>query len=650
VVRVRGNLRGSRTYRNAIPITVGGRSLWVKSAALIEEIERPDALARASGALRRRLFPPSPGSGQREDTAAGEGFPASRQPAGSGDRDDPHNAPEVDHHTSGTRPGLALARAFLLGDGRALPPDRREAMRRLGLAHLVAVSGLNVGMVAGVLLIVLLRAPRPVRLFGTLVGICGYALLVGPLPSLLRALVMAAVVLVALLLRRLPAAVNALAAACLLLVVLDPSWADDLGFQLSVAATVGLMALTPPLMALLRGLGWLAGPLAVTLAAQLATLPWALAEFHRLSPAAPLANLVAVPWAAVVLAVALSWAFARLAGGVGDEWLLAALDLLARPLAVLDLVPAGPWVTFPATASWPAAVLTSALLCWAVVRPRPAWRSFAAVAMAVAMVVCVQPARREGLALEMLDVGQGDAVLLRDGAATLLVDGGGWRGPGFGGRVLVPALAGLGVRRLDAIAVTHGDDDHCGGAADLVRELEVAEVWVPTGLDRTGCGRRLVAAGGPEVVQLPLGERRRLGRWRLEVLGPADSDGGGDNGRSLVLRATAGGRCVFLTGDLEARGERALLARQAGGGLGCEVLKVAHHGSRSSSGRSFLKAVAPRLALISAGAGNAYGHPAPSVLAALHGSRVWVLRTDRQGMVRLAWEEDGPLRVEVAAP
>ena len=361
---------------------------------------------------------------------------------------------------------LALPRAFLLGDGRALPAEQREAMRRLGLAHLVAVSGLNVGLVAGLFLLVLIKAPRPLRLLGTLAGIGAYALLVGPLPSLLRALVMAAVVLAALLVRRLPMALNALAAACLLLVLLDPSWVDDLGFQLSVAATLGLMALTPRLLALLRPARWLAGPLAVTLAAQLATMPWALAEFHRLAPAAPLANLVAVPWAAVVLAVALAWAVLRLVAGEAADALLPVLDLLGAPLPALDQVPAGAWVTLPLSAPWPLAWLATALVGWSVLRPRPRWRSASAV-VAIAWIAAVQPRAAGGVEVVALDVGQGDALLLRDGPRALLVDGGGWSRPGFGGRVLVPALGGLGVRRLAAVVVTHADADHCGGVVGL---------------------------------------------------------------------------------------------------------------------------------------------------------------------------------------
>jgi len=167
----RGYLRPPHVYRNVVEITVGGWSMWVKSPELLRLEGPPGPLARVATLVRRRLFPP-------------------------------RFLPEE-------RPGLRLARALLLGDGGALPQEQREAMRRVGLAHLIAVSGLNVGMVGGLFLVVLLRAPRALRLVGTLAGVGGYALLVGPQPSLLRAVLMAATLTAGLLLRRLPSAANA---------------------------------------------------------------------------------------------------------------------------------------------------------------------------------------------------------------------------------------------------------------------------------------------------------------------------------------------------------------------------------------------------------------------------------------------------------
>jgi competence protein ComEC len=609
---VRGYLRPPKLFRNARITEVGSWSVWVKSRSLASMEEEPDPLSRASGIARARLF---------ANAASHGGAP---------------------------RPGVALARALLLGDGNALPPSQREAMRRVGLAHLVAVSGLNVGMVAAVFLVALLGAPRGVRLLGTLAGVLAYALLVGPLPSLLRAVLMAAALLVALLLRRLPAAANGLAVSCVLLVLLDPSWIDDLGFQLSVAATAGLLLLSRLMASHMRAIGFFAAPLAVTLAAQLSTLPWSLAAFGRMSPIAPLANLLAVPWSGVALVVALAWAGTRLVVGAAADFLLVVLDELARPLAWLERIPAGPWVSWPQVAPWWAAWAATLALLSCVVWPRSRSWATARIAGAALLLVWVAPARpSEHATLTMLDVGQGDALLLRDGDVSLLVDGGGWRSPGFGGRVLIPALAAEGVRRLDVVAVTHPDSDHCFGAADLLAELRVGQVWTPPGMARTPCGERLHASGVP-VHELVSGDAARLGRWRVRVLGPTRDETGPDNRRSLVLEAAAAGRRALLTGDLDAAGEAGLLRRWGSDALACDLLKVAHHGSASSSIPPLLRAVRPRLALISVGAGNSYGHPSPRVLASLARERIQVLRTDRDGRVHVEWGR--PWRITTSWP
>jgi competence protein ComEC len=386
----------------------------------------------------------------------------------------------------------------------------------------------------------------------------------------------------------------------------------------------------------------------VTLAAQLATLPWSLAAFGRLSPAAPLANLVAVPWAGIALVAALAWAAARLLLGPAADVLLLPLDLLAVPLRWLEHLPASPLVTWPQQAPWWAAWLATVALASCVALPRPRWTVAARAALATVLLASVAPeVPPPGLELAMLDVGQGDAILLRDGTTSLLVDGGGWRTPGFGGRVLVPALAALGLRRVDVVAVTHPDADHCGGLADLVAELPVGQVWAPPGLEASSCGARLRSSGLP-FRELAAGDAARVGRWRLRVLGPGRDVEGPDNRRSLVLLATGAGRRALLTGDLDAAGEAALVRRWGGAALVSDLLKVAHHGSPTSSIGPFVRAAHPRLALISVGAGNSYGHPSPKVLAALERDGARVLRTDRDGMVRVAWGRHW--RIRVTAP
>ena len=202
----------------------------------------------------------------------------------------------------------------------------------------------------------------------------------------------------------------------------------------------------------------------------------------------------------------------------------------------------------------------------------------------------------------------------------------------------LPALARLGVRRLDAAVVTHPDVDHCRGIADLASYLPIDRIWTGPGGGSSRCSRELAALPGARWRKLGAGERARVGGLAFEVLypGPGRDDPG--NAASLVLRVEGGARSLLLTGDLEARGEGRLVRRIGPARLDSDILKVAHHGSATSSTGAFLSAVRPTVALISAGRRNRYGHPSEKVLRRLAAQGVRVLRTDRDGMVRLALE------------
>jgi len=264
--------------------------------------------------------------------------------------------------------------------------------------------------------------------------------------------------------------------------------------------------------------------------------------------------------------------------------------------------------------------------------------------------------RPAGVEVVMLDVGQGDSILLRDGSQAVLVDGGGWRHGDLGGRVLLPALLGEGVDRLAAMVVTHPDRDHCGGLVDLASYLPVGEVWTADGFQAAPCVvelARSALSGRPAALRSlatgpPARSSAAVGRWRLRVLHPAAEGGlarrlraaAGGNDHSLVVAATALGRRVLLTGDVEAAAERQVVRRWNGAPelLRADVLKVAHHGSASSSTAAFLAAVQPRLALVSVGRHNPYHHPSPRVVDRFTRRGVRLLRSDRHGFVRLAWQ------------
>jgi len=667
-LRVKGALRRAPGLGNLPPLRPGPWRLSTKSRRLVTVEREAGPLGIAATKLRRRVERAI----DRATATESNGLGRAATPGGA-------LAP-------------ALVRALVLGDASRVPLRVRQGLRRLGLAHVLAVSGLHVGLVAGILLVLASGWPRVARLAVALAGVTLYLLLVGPRPSLLRASVMAGLAAAALLAQRPPQVTNALAVAAAGLCLADPRILLDAGFRLTVAATAGIVLVGPRLASAWAtagdgiglpkptsggGLGSirdrlsrrvagrrsrraLAGSrraLAASVGAQIGVLPWALPLFYLVTPWAPLANLAAVPWTGLALTVCLAWTAAACLVPGAAHAVGGLLALVAAPFAWPALVPPRPWIDLAVSVGAPAATALAIGLLLLLGGAVPWWRRLRArqggVGLAVLVLVAVGfgvscPGGNDGdgrgpsgVSVVMIDVGQGDAILLRDGSRAALVDGGGWRYGDLGGRVLLPVLARLGVRRLDAVIVSHPDRDHCGGLVDIAGYLAVGEAISGPGIGASRCGRGLADLPG---FGRPVPRREvaraavlRVGRWRLRVLHPAPASaraglGRSDNDDSLVLLAEAFGRRLLLTGDIESRTERALV-RSVPGALRCDLLKVAHHGSKTSTGGAFLAAASPRVALISAGAHNPYGHPAEQVLARLASRRIRVVRTDRDGMI-----------------
>ncbi len=548
---------------------------------------------------------------------------------------------------AGRSDGAALARALVLGDANSLRPRLVRALRRAGLGHLLALSGLHVGILAGVgLWLGRLWLGRlssgPWQWLPAAAGSVLLLAVVGPRPAILRASLMALFTWAALARGSRPLSWNALAVALAAMVASEPELLRELGFLLTAAATAGILwqAGTAP-----AGAAPWRRAVRVSLAAQIFTLPWALPAFGLLAPVAWVHNLWAVPWTAVALIVSLCWLCLAAASAAAARSSLVLVEAVAAPFGWLSRLAGGPWWSLPVAVGRLEAVVLALLGALALRRPRLAALPLAALAaVAVGGEIGRGPGGPE---LALLDVGQGEAILIRDRGRAVLVDGGGWARGDIGGRVLVPALARLGVRRLQAIVLTHPDLDHCGGLAGLADYLPVAELWTPAGWPPEGCALDLLSLPGVAWRPLWTGWQGGVGEWRLRALSPRPGERGTGNDRSLVLRAEARGFTALLTGDIEARAEHALVAGTAPELLRADLLKVPHHGSRTSTGGALLEAVGPRLAWISAGAGNRYGHPHPRVLERLAARGVRVLRTDRDGLVHLRVGPAGPLHLSL---
>jgi len=571
------------------------------------------------------------------------------------------------------RASAALLAGLLLGERTALPPELDEGFRRAGVYHVLAVSGFNVVLLAAAVLALgrLARVGRRVSAVAAIVVVVGFAAVVGPEPSVLRAVVMAVLVLAALLLEREASVTNSLALAALAILAIRPGDLLDPGFQLSFAATAGIVAAPMP-----RGV--IAGAIAVSAAAQLAVLPITLTHFNQLSTIGVVVNLGVVPLAGVatvagLLAVAASFLSAG-AAQIGFDAVWPVLLALRAVVALAAAVP-GAVVYLPAphgvAIAFYAGALALGLVWWRLraERPRVGGPSGAAalILLVLAVAVAVWPLLRppDGrLRVIVLDVGQGDAIVVEAPDGRVLLVDAGTGGPmrlDAGARVVAPFLWNRGHLRLAGAIATHQDADHAGGMESIRRRFGVAPGLEAETLARgphwiAGAMISLVrpwsrAGGG---VAGSLGDPWLLGVAQPGALetpargsaasvvdeGPRHPAAGSRRSRNdeaIVLRVEYGLASFLLASDIEAAREQALVATRSP--LAATVLKVAHHGSRTSSTPAFLGAVGPAIAVISVGPRNPYGHPDPGVLERLAAAGARLYRTDRDGAVIV--ETDG---------
>jgi competence protein ComEC len=546
----------------------------------------------------------------------------------------------------------AVVTAILIGDRAGLSDEIERRLQAAGTYHVIAISGGNVALLVVLTIGAVRLAVRPHRaaLCLALAIVLAYGWVVGGDSSVQRAVAAAAIYLAARLAGLVPRAVYVIATVAMLIVAIDPVAVVDVGAWLSFGATLAIVLHANDLGSLFgRSKRLPRSILGATLAAELAVMPIGATVFSRVTIAGFVLNFIAIPAMAVVQlsgllssVLDLLWtaAAARIAspGDMAAKWLLHSAGLV-------DTAPWLSWRVPPVHTGW----IALYYIAWAMVLsprgPRRLRLVSAGAALVATIVVMTAPnlaATRlpdTNLRVAVLDVGQGDAIALRfPSGESLLVDTGGSPGPfDIGGRVVTPALWALGIRGLDWLAITHADLDHIGGARAVLSDLGPREVWEGVPVPRSREMQTLRAdarRAGTIWRRLQAGDRLEIGEVLLEVLHPPPPDWERQkirNDDSLVLRVVYGRVEFLLTGDVGAEFERRSWDERETSMV--RVLKVAHHGSRTSSSTGFVAAYRPDIALISAGRGNLFGHPAPEVLERLSVAGAEIFRTDRDAAI-----------------
>lgn len=553
-----------------------------------------------------------------------------------------------------TGDGAALLSAFLVGDRSRLSDSCTAALRRTGLSHLVAVSGLHVMFLVSLLLLITHNNRWCTLLCIPLLVV--FALMTGCTPSAMRAVLMECILILAPFLGREADGLCSLAAALLILLVANPYSASSVSLQLSFASMLGIVLYAEKFHRGLRNLipeisvrplqmlsVYIQSSLAMTAAAVMFTLPLVAHYFGTVSLISPISNLLVVSVASwlffggaitvligfvcMPLAALLAWPVRALA-----FYVIEMSSLLAK-ISFASLNDDYLFIRY-----WMVAVYLLVFLTIAIKWLRRHW--YIPVGTGVLLLFCAIFALRSeissaDLVVQMLDVGQGQSILFYSGGEAVAVDCGGNRGNA--GDILAESLVDLQVNDLDALVLTHYDRDHINGVEELLQQVQVGKLYLPdTEDDHNGREKVLSAAeeAGIPIEWVTEDETVSFGKTTMYLYAPISS--GSDNESCLSAQCTSGSTDVLITGDMSADSEEQLA--QSKHLKDIEVLIVAHHGSKYSTSSAFLEEIDPEYAMISVGS-NGYGHPTEETLQRLEEAGCDIRRTDQDGTITLRFQE-----------
>jgi len=553
-------------------------------------------------------------------------------------------------------PYATLLSSIVFGSRAAkTPADIKEAYKRAGVAHLLVASGMHLGILIGVCLFLVKSSKLPLWL-GVLITTAVnflYAMMTGFGPSILRAAIMAEIVLIGLLFEREKEVYTSLALAALIILLVNPKYLFDVGFQLSFGATLSLVYLAPVIHEKLKI--WLPQAVAVVVSASIApvlvSIPITLYHFSQASLIGVITNVLLLPWIGLVVV------FGFVATVLGSIYLplgelinganLILLWLAHRLITLLASLPFAQMFSAPPSLAMVFGYYLGLIGAVEVVR-RGHWpkmnkfRSVVIVLVIVGLMLWHGAATFavKGLTITMLDVGQGDAILIESPSGErMLIDGGERK---MGQKIIVPFLRKQGINELDLVILTHPHEDHLGGLHAVLENIKVKRILEPGFNYNSQSYRRFLALVKKNRIKYSIaraGQTIGLGSdVRGNILHPSylhQEDEANVNNWSVVMRLCYGKFSIMLTGDNEKEGEHRILEIYPEASLASTILKTGHHGSSTSTSPEFLETVSPQVAVISCGKRNKFRHPHKNTLKGLNETGIKVFRTDENGAITI---------------
>ena len=548
-------------------------------------------------------------------------------------------------------PQGAVLEALLLGERGRMDQEITRALQQAGIFHLFAISGAHIAIISFILFSLFRILHIPTRLsYSLLMGfLIFYVFLVEGRPSVLRATIMTSAFLLGKMIWSDVNLINTISISAFFLLLVNPFSLFNVGFQLTFAATLTIILLFPRIIKYFPRLPLrLSEIFVLTLAAQLGILPIMAATFHRVTFSSLLLNYAAIPLVGIIMAAGYTFLLLSLFSSFLAELISAALGFLINLLVGCShLLDWFPLISYRIPSPHlPTIIGYFAILSLLLLRPRVKGQRLILLAcffcIFAILISYPFPSTSRTLKMTMIDVGQGDSILVEfPGRKKMLIDGGGVQQGTFniGENVVSPFLWKKGIKRIDYLVLTHAHPDHLNGLKAVARNFRIKEFWEAFSPNQNASYADFKKLLHPSVIQKRKfrGNTSQEGQVHIDVLHPEKDYPyvpSIHNDQSLVLRITYGQIALLLTGDIETRAEQDILKTNAL--IESQVLKCPHHGSYSSSSEPFLQKVRPHQALISVGEGNRYGFPDPEVLTRYREIGAQVYRTDLHGAIEIS--------------